>query len=180
MIALRPHPSTPEDAWKVAALAERTAERSLRLRYRIDGAIADLRVPPPGAPRRGDRLWEHTCAEAFVAAEGAAAYVELNFAPSREWAAYAFSAYREGGPLLSDRLAPRIDVRRDGATLALDVLVALGDLARAYPAAALRVGLSVVTETTDGRHAYWALHHPSARPDFHHPDAFALRLEPPA
>lgn len=178
MIALRPHPSTPESAWTVSALAERTAANELRLRYRIAGALDDLRVPPLGAPRWGDRLWEHTCVEAFVAADGTSAYVELNVAPSREWAAYAFRGYREVEPFTASLLAPRIDVRRDAATIALDVSVALAALSSAYVGAALRVGLSVVTETTDGRHAYWALRHPSERPDFHRADAFALRLEP--
>ncbi len=177
MIALRPHPSTPESAWTVSACAERTAANELRLRYRIAGALAGLRVPPPGAPRRGDRLWEHTCAEAFVAAEGTSAYVELNVAPSLEWATYAFTAYREAAPRAASGVAPRIDVRRDDATIALDVRVALAALSPAYADAVLRVGLSVVTETTDGRHAYWALEHPSGRPDFHHADGFALRLE---
>jgi hypothetical protein len=181
VIALRPHPSTPEPAFTVSAFAERAAEHDLRLRYLVDGALDRLRLPAPGTVRRGDRLWEHTCTEAFVAAEGASEYVELNFSPSREWAAYAFTSYRAGEPLASARLAPRIDVRRERGTIAFDVCVALGDLASAYPDAVLRVGLSVVTETTDGRHAYWALRHPTSdRPDFHHPDAWALRLEPPA
>ncbi len=42
----------------------------LRLRYVLHGALDGMRLPPPGALRRGDRLWEHTCSEAFVAADG--------------------------------------------------------------------------------------------------------------
>lgn len=178
MIALTPHQSTPGDAWTVSALAERTPDADLRLRYVIRGALDAIRVPTPDRLRRGDRLWEHTCAEAFVAAEGTTAYVELNFSPSRAWAAYAFMAYREGAPLAATRLEPRIVVRRDRDALALDVLVALADLSSSFPDAVLRVGLSVVVEATDGRLSYWALHHPSAQPDFHHPDAFTLRLAP--
>ena len=178
VIALSPHPSTPEDAWAVSALAERSGD-DLRLRYVLHGALDGLRLPPPGALRRGDRLWEHTCAEAFVATEGTSAYVELNFSPAREWAAYAFTAYREGGPLAASGLEPRIVVRRERDTLALDVLVALADLSCSYRDAVLRVGLSVVVEATNGRLSYWALHHPRAQPDFHDPDGFALRLEPP-
>ena len=135
-------------------------------------------MPSSGAVRRGDRLWEHTCAEAFVKAEGASAYVELNFSPSQEWSAYAFTAYREGGALPASRLAPTVDVRREPATLVLEARVALNDLSSAYAGAAvLRVGLSMVTETVGGQCAYWALHHARAQPDFHHADAFALRLE---
>ena len=36
--------------------------------------------------------------------------------------------------------------------------------------------LSAVIETTDGAMSYWALAHPSAKPDFHHPDSFVLDL----
>lgn len=178
LIALRPHASTPADAWEVSALAERTGDGDLRLRYVIHGALDTLRLPPLGTLRRADRLWEHTCAEAFVAADGASGYVELNFSPSRAWAAYAFTAYREGAPLVASRLEPRIVVQREGDAVALDVLVALADLSSAYRDAVLRVGLSTVVEATDGRLSYWALHHPSAQPDFHHADGFVLRLAP--
>jgi hypothetical protein len=178
VIALTPHPATPADAWRVSASAERAGD-DLRLRFVLDGALDRIRLPPLGALRRGDRLWEHTCMEAFVAAHIAptsSAYVELNFSPSREWAAYAFTAYRDGGPLAATRVEPQVVVRRDRDTLALDVLVALGDLSCSYPDAVLRVGLSTVVEATDGRLSYWALHHPSAQPDFHHADGFTLRL----
>ena len=39
-----------------------------------------------------------------------------------------------------------------------------------------RLGLSVVIETLDGAISYWALAHPSEKPDFHHPDSFILTL----
>jgi hypothetical protein len=178
MIALTPHPSTPERAWRVSARATRTAGGELRLRYLLEGALAGVRIPPPGAMARGTDLWKHTCFEAFVAAEGRPGYVELNFAPSRAWAAYAFSAYREGGPLTDSRLSPEIVVRRESDALAVDVLVALADLSIAYRDAVLLVGLAAVVESVQGRCSYWALRHPVGRPDFHHPEAFALRLEP--
>ncbi|MCC6764043.1 MAG: DOMON-like domain-containing protein [Deltaproteobacteria bacterium] len=176
MIPLAPHPSTPDDAWDVSALAERAADGTLRLRYVLRGALDGMRLPPPGPLRRGDRLWEHTCAEVFVAAEGASAYVELNVSPAREWAAYAFAAYREGAPLPAAAREPRIVVRLDHDALALDVLVALADLSASHANAALRIGLAVVVEAADGRLSYWALRHPTVKPDFHHPDGFALRL----
>jgi len=36
--------------------------------------------------------------------------------------------------------------------------------------------LSAVIEATDGSLSYWALEHPADKPDFHHPDSFALEL----
>lgn len=179
MIPLVPHPSTPERAWRVAARAERTAGGELRLRYVLEGALAGVRIPGPGALRRGEELWRHTCFEAFLAAERKAGYVELNFSPAREWAAYAFSRYRDGRPLTDSRLVPDVVVHREGDTLALDALVTLEDLTVSYRAAALQVGLSAVIETKAGRCSYWALRHPTVKPDFHHEASFALRLEPP-
>jgi hypothetical protein len=41
---------------------------------------------------------------------------------------------------------------------------------------ALRLGLCAVIEDALGRISYWALAHPPGRPDFHHPDCFALAL----
>src|SRR5262245_44017813 len=115
MVSLSAHPSTPEGGWQVSAEAERTATGVLRLRYLLRGArgaLAAVGLPPPGIVRRGDRLWEHTCMEAFIAAEGEHAYVEINLSPSCAWAAYAFSSYREGGPL-GGRLEPEIMVQRE-------------------------------------------------------------------
>jgi hypothetical protein len=180
VIALTPHPSTPADAWQVSARAERTGDGGLDLRWVVRGAIAGVRVPPRGPLRRADRLWEHTCMEAFVAAERGSAYVELNVSPARAWAAYAFSAYRERAPGGAMEPTPHVQVRREADTLAVDARVALAELSSTYPDAVLRVGLSVVVEATDGRLSYWALRHPSARPDFHHADGFALRLDPAA
>jgi hypothetical protein len=178
MIPLSPHSSTAQNAWDVSALASRTGAGELRLRYVVHGAIEGIRLAPADSVHRGDRLWEHTCAEAFVAVEGASGYVELNFSPAREWAAYVFTAYRKGAPLAATSLEPRIVVRRERGAVELDVLVTLADLSPAYRDATLRIGLAMVVEATDGRLTYWALRHPKAQPDFHHADGFVLRLTP--
>ena len=41
---------------------------------------------------------------------------------------------------------------------------------------AARIGLSAVIEEEDGTISYWALRHAPGKPDFHHPDAFAMEL----
>ena len=68
----------------------------LVLRYVVAGRAKDLRLPPVSAPVRADELWRHTCFEAFVQASPGASYYEFNFAPSTQWAAYEFDAYRSG------------------------------------------------------------------------------------
>lgn len=173
---LVPHPSTPAPAYRVTARVQRAAD-GLRLRYRLAGALGAVRVAPPGPPRGGDRLWEHTCFEAFVGPATAPAYVELNLAPSGEWAAYAFRDYRHGSDA-ADAAVTRLEVRSTVDVLELDATVRLGSTA--WRELRLRLGLSAVVEAADGHRAYWALRHPAGPPDFHHADAFALALEPAA
>lgn len=145
----------------------RRSGRALSLEYRLGGAV-DAVLWPPSAPRkRTDALWRTTCFEAF--AGGASGYAEYNLSPSGAWAAYAFDDYREGMRSL-DQAAPMIVTRR-----APDLFVLTADVALSHDAGG-RFGLCAVIETLDGAISYWALAHPSDKPDFHHPDSFVLEL----
>jgi hypothetical protein len=180
-VTLHCHPSTPTDVVRsIAVRVRRSPDGVLALRFRLDGDLARVRVPVPRPPGIAHRLWEHTCFEAFIAVNGEPAYHELNFAPSGEWAGYLFHSYREVAGLADDALAPEIAVRSSPGQLALDAHVRLAHLSADHPGAALRLGLAAVVEASDGTHSYWSLRHPAADPDFHHADALALRLEPPA
>lgn len=152
----------------------------LRLRYTLRGDTSALRIPTPAAPVPTDGLWQHTCLEAFVAADGETAYREFNFSPSSEWAAYRFSSERQrdtsAEALERVLLAPPL-ARATPRSLTLTARVPASALPRSP--ATLCLGLSAVIEALDGRLSYWALHHPSERPDFHHRDGRALRLAPP-
>ena len=172
-LALKVHPDIPADP--VSGLAvelERVAD-SLILRYVLTGDLAHLAIPPPVASDRTDELWRHTCFEAFLRPDPGEAYVELNFAPSTQWAAYRFTGYRAGmGP--ADIAAPRIELAATDTTLELAVRL---DLARlALPPGPCRLALCAVIEQTNGAKSYWALAHPSGRPDFHHRSSFACSL----
>jgi hypothetical protein len=176
---LRCHPSArPETVRDIEVLVRRSASAELKLSFRLDGDIPRIRIPPPGAPRIGTQLWQQTCFEAFIAVEGQSAYHEFNFAPSGEWAVYAFLGYRNRGPLASEIMPPEIAVRCTQSRLELDTLVRLDALSTIHQRASLRVGLSAVIEASDGL-SYWALRHPCGKPDFHNADGFALLLEPP-
>jgi hypothetical protein len=108
--------------------------------------------------------------------KGHSAYHEFNFAPSGEWAAYAFRRYREGAPLADEELAPSVTMRSAGDSFALDAIVRLDRLPTTEAHAPLQLALSAVVEAEGGALSYWALKHPPGKPDFHHPDAFALEL----
>lgn len=178
--ALTCHPETPcQHVRAISVRVQRKPDGAAAFAFRLDGSVGLLRVPPPGPPRRADGLWQHTCFEAFLALNGATAYYEFNFAPSGEWAAYSFLRYREGNPLDLDG-QPAISVRRAADRFELDAMIRVDRLPAMPPNAPLRLGLSAVLEDQRGERSYWALWHPPGKPDFHHPDAFALRLAPAA
>jgi hypothetical protein len=146
----------------------------LALAYAIEGDLAHVNVPRPRPARLARGLWQHTCCECFVALPGNPGYHEFNFAPSGEWAAYAFTKYREGAALEDEALNPAIVVRRSDDRLELEASIPLGCLSAAHARARLLLALSAVIEDDAGGLSYWALRHPAGRPDFHHRDAFAL------
>ena len=188
---LVPHPTTEATPAR-SVVAEvgraRTLERrwrgagpSLELRFRLEGHIAALAVPARAPTAFADRLWEHTCFEAFVKPDASPAYWEFNFAPSGEWARCAFSSYREPAPRATDAPGPRAPRMRWSASpesLALDVSIELEEM-QGQERAPLRIALAAVVEARDGSRSYWALRHPAPAPDFHHADGFAIALAPP-
>ena len=177
---LKCHPSTHTEAVRaIQILVRRSASAELEMTFRLDGDIPRIVVSPPGVPRFAKQLWQHTCFEAFIALEGQVAYHEFNFAPSGEWAVYAFRGYRDGDPVADEMMRPNIAIRSTANRLELDALVRLDNLSAIHPRAALRIGLSAVIETSDGI-SYWALHHPKDKPDFHNADGFTQLLEAPS
>jgi hypothetical protein len=146
------------------------------LRYELTGDSARLRIPAPLPPGLADGLWRHTCFEAFIAVEGNEGYHEFNFSPSGKWAAYAFSGYRAQREWSAGQ-TPLIRFVRRGDRLLLDAVIAAADLPPNPSNKPLQLGLTAVIETVDGHCSYWALHHPSIHPDFHHRGGFVLPLK---
>jgi hypothetical protein len=149
---------------------------ALAFAFLLDADLARLRVPKAVLPRRADRLWEHTCFEAFVAPRGQAVYHEFNFSPSGEWAAYAFRGYRDGAMLDRD-LAPAIAVRRRADALELEAFVGAECLPHAPRGARFQIALTAVIEDEAGTFSHWAISHPGSRPDFHHRGGFKLEID---
>jgi hypothetical protein len=147
--------------------------------YIIRGKVGDLAMTPLADAARTDELWRHTCFEAFLRGPSSAEYYEFNFAPSTQWAAYKFSGYRREMRVATEIDAPRIAVEARRKHYILQASLELDEtllLASRAGAAIWHVGLSAVIEETSGRQSYWALAHPSGKPDFHHSDCFALEV----
>ena len=167
-----------EDVRAVQVIVSRTSGE-LGLGFCLDGNISRICLTPRSGQQGPVELWRHTCFEAFVAIGSQTAYHEFNFAPSYEWRVYAFRAYRDPAPLANLLRSPIVAISITDDRLELDARIVLTDLSAIHSHSPLRLGLSAVIESRFGSLSYWALLHPAGKPDFHHPDAFALRLEPP-
>jgi hypothetical protein len=150
---------------------------NLQLRFSIAAPAGAILVPPPvPMPARRDRLWEHTCCEAFIAVAGATAYTEINLAPSGDWNIYRFASYRSGMEPAVDasvRCDPAMGV--DDGALVVAATIDLG-AATAWATQDWDVSLTAVIEHPDQARSYWALVHRAAQPDFHQRASFCLRL----
>lgn len=166
VVPLIPHATTPGGGLTLE-VETRPAGDVLALEYRLAGPVETVLWPPPAPRRHTDDLWRTTCFEAFV--ETADGYAEINLSASGAWAAYSFDSYRRGMRPL-ETPAPFIVTRHAPGVFALTVDLTLPT------GASGRLGLSAVVQGLDGAVSYWALAHPSDKPDFHHPDSFALSL----
>ena len=163
---LVPHPTTaigPVAHIQVELVREGAG---LWLRFTAGGDVDRVLWPDPATAARADELWRHTCFEVFVRTPDG--YREYNLSPSGQWASYAFDGYRN-------------DMRDAGEVATLEPLDGASDQVALeariqLPPDASALGLSAVVEDVDGGVSYWALAHPSDKPDFHHPDSFTLAL----
>lgn len=144
----------------------------IRLEYVARGQLDRIALPSPAAePRRMDRLWEHTCFEAFFGRIGSSEYLELNLSPAGHWNLYRFNDYRSGmRPDTEIEVeAPRTSIQggaHNGALL-LETRLSLP------PDRITLMGVTAVIELKDtGETRYLAIRHPAAKPDFHDRDGW--------
>lgn len=174
--SLIPHPDTPPSGapFKLWVNVDHAASFGLNsttnMVFGVGAPIGRFVIREVEEPGRADELWQSTCFEAFIRTAGESGYTEWNFAPSGEWAAYAFGDYREGRVDAEVGSPPYVRMEDNftwwavGATISIPV------------EPDLLLGLSAVIEEVDGTKSYWALAHPPGKPDFHHADCFAAKL----
>lgn len=171
------HPSTPPFMADHIDVQISIGENGrILVRYFLQCDAYTLMLPEVDEPSRRDGLWQTTCFELFVSRPDGEAYFEYNFSPSTEWQIYRFSAHRTGrAEEMLDR--PVITCDFSDRHFALNVEMMLPDGWHDGP---YMLGLSAVVEEADGTKSCWALAHPPGKPDFHHKDCFALKLEAPS
>lgn len=175
--SLIPHADTVGSPIESIEVEIRRNGDRLWLTFLLWGNTARVLWPRPTGPvtidalanaGRKDELWRHTCCEAFIATDDG--YREFNFATTGQWASYSFSGYRQNmAP--APEAAELVSLEGRGGYNELGFVLEL-------PPEARRLALSAVIEDIDGTISYWALAHPPGKPDFHHPDSFALTLPP--
>ena len=157
----------------IGATITRGMTGEVTVTYRVSGETGALEIPARSTPHRIDGLWKNTCFELFIGSFEDENYLEYNFSPSRQWAAYQFAGYRSDMAALETN-DPNIKAVQDAVSLTLIATIALPN---AWQARSLRVGVSAVMATKTGDISYWAIAHPPGKPDFHHRDCFAVQLE---
>ncbi|MGQ2990397.1 MAG: DOMON-like domain-containing protein [Brevundimonas sp.] len=166
---LIPHPASHSASPTVITVEYERRDTQLWLRFIVEGDPDLIQWPRTMSPGRADELWKQTCFEAFVSTDGG--YREFNLSPSGQWASYRFTGYREGMGAAEET------VFVDGLDGGSDYVALEGRID--LPDGADRLGFSAVIEDIKGDKTYWALAHPSDKPDFHHPDSFTLVLPAP-
>lgn len=146
----------------------------LSLRFEVIGDVTDIKLPAAGRRERQDELWKQTCFEAFLTSDASNGYLEFNFAPNGDWAAYQFKAYRDGG---SDLLMEAPEIQTAQASDRLTLTATVATLPTDLLSGQIRLGPAAILQTHQGDRSYWALEHPAERPDFHRPENFKINLD---
>lgn len=166
------HPDFPPNAVQgIRVEWDRSTVGLLTLRYQVERSTA-LILPAQQVCGRGDKLWEATCFELFLADQGKL-YREYNFSPSGQWAAYGFDDYRTLRGHIEVGANPKIHCQRSADIFTLSVQLNDCELVTAS-----RASLSAVIVEDGGQTSYWALAHGGQKPDFHDPTCFQISLPP--
>ena len=164
---LIPHPDTTVATLQSIDASVWQDDGHWHFRYLFEGT-ADLVLPDPEDPGRADELWKTTCAEVFVGLPHGA-YLEFNFSPSGQWAAYRFDSPREGMREEPADVQIYLDLGEDW--IAIEAAVSCQALE-----SGLALGTTAVVEEQGGHKGYWALRHGDGPPNFHDRTCFTALL----
>lgn len=172
---LEPYPGLPcPGGVRVSGTARREGP-ILHLDWRLEGPAGSFAIPLVAArPERRRELWEETCFECFLASPERPGYWEFNLSPAGHWNVFRFDSYRAG---MADETAigalPFAVSNRPGIC---EVSACIETTGLGLAADTWLLAVSTVVAEPGGRVTYWALAHPGTQPDFHHRDAFLVRL----
>ncbi|XOV88631.1 MAG: hypothetical protein ACFHX7_01835 [Pseudomonadota bacterium] len=175
--------NTREIAWRFFPDDDRVApdrvapDRVAPDRVAPDRVAPDRVAPDRVAPDRVNNLWEHTCFEFFIGSVNTTRYYEFNLAPGGDWNTYSFSDVRQDMQETTRLICQSSDFQLAPGEAWLEARLQFSEPVHED---SFRVGIAAIVEGTladpqSGRsHAFFALTHPGARPDFHHRDGHTL------
>jgi hypothetical protein len=184
-LALQPHAASAiSPVQSVAVSGSVDTAGLLALEFLLHGELHRLRLPellPTSVhrPQRREELWQHTCLELFARSGTGPGYLEFNFSPNGDWAAYEFSGYR-GARRDLEPAACTVRSIREGNSLRVCAALTVPPMAAGGQTVSWQLNLAAVLESSDGALSYWALRHPRAQPDFHDAAGFSCTLTVPA
>jgi len=174
MLKLLCHPNTPaKEISSVDVDVELAPNGKLWMRYHVEGKLDKIELAAPHEPRRTDYLWKHTCFETFITRADQSNYIEFNFCPSKRWAAYQFSDYRENAGDLPMTAPPAIQSDAGNGHFAIEVELMLPE---GWRNGEMLMGITTIIEEVSGNLSYWALKHPGETQEFHDRDCFIHKL----
>ncbi len=190
IFTLKPFEMTAETANLALTATVKRHQNRLSISYCLSGDLASVvlpvEIPTEGkSAQRKDRLWEQTCFEFFLGTgrDGKAfqenrnlPYWEFNLSPTRDWNVFALQGYRQGLTEAAAFSHLPFTLRTSADALHLDLSVDIEPLIEA--AQSWRLGISAVLLLRSQQESFWAIAHPAAEADFHHPDSFVVELEP--
>jgi hypothetical protein len=147
----------------------------LLIQYTLLGEIDRVAIPAPAKkPARKANLWEQTCFEFFLSIKNSPVYWEFNLSPAGDWNIYRFDDYRQGMQEEPAYTALPFSIESESDAFSLSLKL---DLDEIIPVGrVLDVGISAVTQLTDGKMTHWALTHPGTKADFHRREGFTIKL----
>lgn len=184
---LVPHPDGPPPGAASVVVTVRADADNVDIDYEISAAEPIVLAADPargvaGGLRR-DGLWRHTCGEIFALdPQRPGPYLEFNFSPGGDWAAYAFDAPRRGMRTHGWSGTPviRCALRNSATENCVASLRLHVSLPRPAFGPCLAVAPTMVVETREGL-GYWARQHLPGPADFHASlPVAAVRLMPAA
>ena len=150
------------------------SERSWRVSFTIADPSETVVWPAAtGEASRRDGLWRHTCLEIFVGSARTRSYVEINVAPSGDWALYRFESYRKPPALPEGPAAAEFAVSGPFSRRTVSFTIDLAQLESLVGGPKWRWQPTAVLETRS-ESSHWAPTHPGDGPDFHRLDHLPL------
>jgi hypothetical protein len=144
---------------KVTADIHQTAQ-GCDARFRLEGDIEGIKIPPHATASRRDNLWKTTCFEIFWQPLSGRSYREFNLSPSSRWACYDFDGFREG--MRDGEVgAVSIDCTHSGTELVLEAKI---EAELRVPA---KLALNAIVEDHTGAIQFWALAFAAGAAEFH-------------